>query len=66
MYDDCQMEKPAKWFDLRFISDGEMETTAGEKGEGTSTWETVGAGKAEHHFEFKRKLRHTCVYQDSF
>lgn len=37
MYDDCQMEKPAKWFDLRFTSDGERQTTAGEKGEGTST-----------------------------
>ena len=35
MYDYCQMEKPAKWFDLRFTSDEEMETTAGEKQEGT-------------------------------
>ena len=61
MYEYGQMEKPAKWFDLRFTSDGEMETTAGEKGEGTSTWGTMGAEKAEHHFEFKRKLRLTDI-----
>ena len=32
MYSNCQMEKPAKCFDLWFTLDGEMETTVGIRG----------------------------------